>query len=82
MSNDIYVLLSRNNVYIGTYNEEEYRIIMGEIDTDFYFLVIWNSTNVLKTNYYNATKIRQEIDKVLEEYRINKSIENLDIRRN
>lgn len=82
MSNDIYVLLSRNNVYIDTYNEEEYRIIMGEIDTDFYFLLTWNYTNVLKTNDYNATKIRQEIDKVLEEYRINKSIENLDIRRN
>ena len=65
MINQFYVLLSRNNVYIGTYNQEEYDVILEHLKAYFYPIKKLGYVNVYKTDKFNATKIRDNIRKVI-----------------
>lgn len=62
--NEIYVLLSRNNVYIGIYNKEQFNAILENIEVYFYPIESLGNTCVYKTNDFNTTKIRNEIIKM------------------
>lgn len=73
--NETYVLLSRNNVYIGIYNKEQFNSILENIEVYFYPVESLGNACIYKTDDFNTTKIKNEIRKMFIKLQNNEVLE-------